>query len=301
VSRAQASHNPALAALGFGPEDRVVIVHADDVGMCGATVDAFMQLACGGLTSSGSVMVPCPWFPQVAARCAGRTDLDLGVHLTLTSEWDGYRWGPISSRDPATGMLDAEGYFHRNQDRWGAIDPRAVLRETTAQLDRALAAGIDVTHIDAHMCATLHDALSDDFAELGLARRIPALLTREAGWLRELGEPRIAAWERRGLPVFDHVVQLPLHEPATDPLDRAMRVFERLPAGLTYVIGHPAVDSPELRAIAHDWRARVADFVALGDPRLARHVCDLGIEVVGWRPFRDLMRMPTPAIAEPAR
>lgn len=301
MNGARPSHNPALAGLGFEPEDRVVIVHADDVGMCGASVDAFMQLADGGLTSAGSVMVPCPWFSEVAARCAGRAELDLGVHLTLTSEWDGYRWGPISSRDPATGMLDAEGCFHRHQDRWGAIDPRAVLRETTAQLDRAVAAGIDVTHIDTHMCATLRDALSDDYAELGLARRIPALLAREDGWVRELSEPRIAAWERRGLPVFDDVVQMPLHEPATDPLARAKRVFERLPAGLTYVIAHPAVDSPELRAIAHDWRARVADFEALGDPRLARHVRDLGIEVVGWRPFRDLMRAFAPVIADPAR
>jgi predicted glycoside hydrolase/deacetylase ChbG (UPF0249 family) len=301
VNGAHSHCNPALAALGFGPDDRVVVVHADDVGMCGATVDAFMQLADGGLTSAGSVMVPCPWFSEVAARCAGRTDLDLGVHLTLTSEWDGYRWGPISSRDPATGMLDVEGCFHRNQDAWGAIDPRAVLRETTAQLDRAVAAGIDVTHIDPHMCATLHGALSDDYAELGLARRIPALLTREDGWVRKLGEPRIAAWEQRGLAVFDDVVQMPLHEPATDPLARAKRVFERLPAGLTYVIAHPAVDSPELRAIARDWRARVADFEALADPRLARHVRDLGIEVVGWRPFRDLMRASAPVVAEPAR
>jgi chitin disaccharide deacetylase len=144
------TQNPALRALGFAAQDRVVIVHADDVGMCGATIDAFFELVADGLTSAGSVMVPCPWFPDVATRCRARTDLDLGVHLTLTSEWDGYRWGPISSRNPASGLLDEEGYFYRNQNQWGTIDTEAARCEITAQVDRAEAAGIDVTHVDTH-------------------------------------------------------------------------------------------------------------------------------------------------------
>jgi len=108
------THNTALRELGFSAADRVVIVHADDVGMCNATVNAFFELADYGVISSGSVMVPCPWFPAVAAACRGNADIDVGVHLTLTSEWDRYRWGPISTRDPASGLLDEEGYFYRN-------------------------------------------------------------------------------------------------------------------------------------------------------------------------------------------
>jgi chitin disaccharide deacetylase len=296
-----AGHNPALRELGFAPQDRVVVVHADDVGMCGATVDAFLELSDAGLTSSGSVMVPCPWFAQVAARCRGRSDIDIGVHLTLTSEWDGYRWGPISSRDPASGLLDEEGYFHRNQDRWVAVDRPSARREIEAQVDRALLAGIDVTHIDSHMCSVLHGGLAEDYVSLGLARGIPVLLSREAGWLAALSEAKIASWERRGATVFDHVQAMPLHQPATDWLGLAKRTFEQLPPGLSYLITHPAVDSPELRAIAGDWRQRVADFETFRDPALARHVRALGIEVVGWRPFRDLMRAPRPVMGGDAR
>jgi predicted glycoside hydrolase/deacetylase ChbG (UPF0249 family) len=284
------NHNPALRELGFAPQDRVVIVHADDVGMCGATVDAFIELAADGLTSSGSVMVPCPWFPEVAARCRGRNDLDVGVHLTLTSEWDGYRWGPISSRDPASGLLDEEGYFHRNQDRWLAIDHEAVRSEMEAQVERALAAGVDLTHLDSHMCSVLHGSTVDDYVRLGLSRRTPVLLTRDEGWVAALTESKIAAWEEQGLPIFDHVRCMPLDSPPTDWLDLAKRFFDELPAGLTYLITHPAMDTPELRAIAGDWRQRVADFETFRDPELARHVRTLGVEVVGWRPFRELMR-----------
>ena len=85
--------DPALRELGYSSRDRVVIIHADDVGMCGASVAAFAELADGGFVSSCAIMVPCPWFPAVAALCRGRPDLDVGVHLTLTSEWQGYRWG----------------------------------------------------------------------------------------------------------------------------------------------------------------------------------------------------------------
>src|SRR3954470_8351299 len=123
--------NPALRELGFSDGDRVVVVNADDVGMCGATVDAFFDLIDSGLASSGSAMVPCPWFPAVAARCRERAagSVDIGVHLTLTCEWDLYRWGPLSTRDPRSGLVDDEGYFFRNADLWTGLDPAAARTE----------------------------------------------------------------------------------------------------------------------------------------------------------------------------
>src|SRR5205085_9877813 len=124
--------------------------------MCQATLPAFSNLAEAGLVSSGSVMVPCPWFPEVADFCRRHPSVDIGVHLTLTSEWDGYRWGPISKCDRASGLIDDEGYLHRNQNAWTSIDRPAARAEIEAQVDRALAAGIDVTHVDTHMCACLH-------------------------------------------------------------------------------------------------------------------------------------------------
>ncbi len=286
----QRSGNRALRELGFGPRERVVVVHADDVGMCGSTVDAFLELADTGLVSSASLMAPCPWFAEAATRCRGRGDLDLGVHLTLTSEWPGYRWGPISTRDPASGLIDHEGCFHRSHSAWTTIDRPTARREIDAQFDRMVAAGIDVTHIDSHMFAVLHGALAEDYVELGLARRTPVLLTRGHAWLAALSRARLDELEDRGLPVFDLVRQVHIDAPGPDALALAKQAFERLPTGLSYLIIHPALDTPELRAITSSWGHRVADFETFRDPELARHVRGLGIEVIGWQPLRDLMR-----------
>lgn len=287
------SANPALRELGFAAADRVVVVHADDIGMCEATVDAFFDAAERGAISAGSAMVPCPWFPAVAARCRGRTDVDLGVHLTLTCEWDRYRWGPLSTRDPASGLLDAEGYFHRSQDPWPPDHPRlaaAAVAEMTAQVDRAQAAGLDLTHLDGHMFAMLHPALTAPYVELGLARGLPVLLTRQPQWVERLSAAALAGWEERGLPVFDHLREAPLSAPVADRPAWARRMFDELPTGLTYLITHPARDTPELRAIGADWPQRVADLETFGDPELASHLRRTGVEVIGWQPLRELLR-----------
>jgi predicted glycoside hydrolase/deacetylase ChbG (UPF0249 family) len=282
--------NPVLHKLGFAADDRVVLVHVDDVGMCGASVDAFLELAGGELRVSGSAMVPCAGFAEVAARCRDRDDVDIGVHLTLTSEWDGYRWGPITKCDRASGLIDDEGYLHRNQNAWKSIDRRAARAEMEAQVDRALAAGIDVTHVDTHMCACLHPCLADDYLALGRSRGVPVLVTRQPGWLAALSPARVERCERDGLPVFDDFRMLALDEPAVGGLERAKRAFEELAPGMTVVVAHPAADTPELRAIAPDWRQRVEDFEALRDPRLARHMSALGVELISWRALRELVR-----------
>lgn len=102
-----------LRELGFGPEDRVVIVHADDIGMCHSTLPAIDELMAFGLVTSASAMVPCPWFVGVVAWHRLNPRFDLGIHLTLTSEWEQYRWGPVSTRAEAGGLLDDHGFFHR--------------------------------------------------------------------------------------------------------------------------------------------------------------------------------------------
>lgn len=270
--------NPVLRKLGFAADDRVVLLQADDVGMCGASVDAFFALAGGELPVSGSAMVPCAAFAQVAAR----DDVAIGVHLTLTSEWDGHRWGPVSACDRASGLIDDEGCFHRNQDAWTSVDRAAARAEIEAQVDRALAAGIDVTHVDTHMCACLHPSIADDYLAVGRARGLPALVTRQPGWLAALSPARVERCERDGLPVFDDFRMVALDEPAAGGLERAKRAFEALGPGMTIVVAHPAADTPELRAIAPDWRQRVEDFEALRDPRLARHVRALGVRLIGW-------------------
>ena len=104
--------NPYLQQLGFQADDRVVVVHADDIGMCHATLPAIDELMAFGLVTSASAMVPCPWFLEAASWHRRNPQFDLGIHLTLTSEWQHYRWGPLSCRDEESGLVDDQGYFH---------------------------------------------------------------------------------------------------------------------------------------------------------------------------------------------
>src|SRR5512139_2214421 len=144
--------NPFLKKLGFSDADRAVIIHTDDIGMCHASLEAFKDLWEFGIITSAAVMVPCPWFPTVALLCRANPGIDMGVHATLNAEYASYRWGPLSTRDPDSGLLDADGHFHQwPQAVYDNARPEAVEEEVNAQIEVALAAGIDVTHVDSHM------------------------------------------------------------------------------------------------------------------------------------------------------
>jgi hypothetical protein len=128
------------------------------------------------------------------------------------------------------------------------------------------------------------------YVELGFSRGLPVLMTRQPQWVAKLSESAIASWERQGLPVFDHLREMPVNRPTTQRPDLVRRLFDELPPGLTYLITHPARDSPEIRAMAGDWRDRVADFGTLRDATLRAHLRRTGIHIIGWRPLRELMR-----------
>jgi chitin disaccharide deacetylase len=291
--------NPALRRLGFAADDRVAIIHADDIGMSQASVAAFADLAAFGLISSGAVMVPCGWFPAAADLSRANPGYDLGIHLTLTCEWDAYRWGPISTRDPESGLIDAEGYFYRSTAEAQAHGrPDAVARELAAQIERALAAGMRPTHIDTHM-GTVYSA---DFlpAYLDVARRyqLPPMFFRhdEAGW-RALGADADTAaqmtrlsrqLEDEGVPLVDHIFMMPLDAP-DDRIAQARRALEALQPGLTHFILHPSHDTPELRACSTSWPSRVADYQAFMSEQLRTELHTSGVQVIGYRALQELM------------
>ena len=128
-----------------------VVIHEDDVGMSHGANTAFVELSKLGTCSSGSVMVPCPWFPEAAEIAAADPSLDVGVHLTLTSEQKPYRWRPLTAPPRSAGLTDEHGYFWPDVPRARKAAPEAVEAELRAQIEMALAAGIDPTHFDAHM------------------------------------------------------------------------------------------------------------------------------------------------------
>lgn len=296
--------NPTLRKLGYGDNDRVVILHADDIGMCQATLTAYADLVDFGLITSAATMAPCSWFPALAAFCreyAGPGVLDIGVHLTLTCEWSAYRWGPISTRDVASGMIDDEGYFYRSsEDAQDHGDPGAVAVEIKTQVQRALEAGIDLTHIDTHMGTVMHPKYLASYIQTAMQHRLPAMLFRwDEAQLRDhgLSDEMIGAGLQavemltaQGVPLLDHIESMPLEVVAASRVEQAKARLGGLPSGLTHFLMHPAKDTPELRAITGDWPARAADYQAMMSDDLRAFIEREGIHVIGYRTLRDALR-----------
>ena len=300
--------NPVLRRLGLSSGDRAVIIHADDLGMCQATLLGLEELLEAGVVSSGAIMVPCPWFRAAARFAAEHPRADLGVHLTLTSEWKTYRWGPVSTSDPASGLLDGEGYFPATARAvQETADPAAVAREIEAQIARAAAAGIALTHADTHMGAVASARFMESYVNAALRHGLPPMLPRldEDGW-RTLsrdhaggsldGEAirRVMALttslEGRGVPLIDGLTGLPLSSDPACRLEEAKAALAGLKPGVTHFIIHPARDTPELRAITADWACRAADHATFASRELRQFIRDQGIHVIGYRKLQESMR-----------
>jgi chitin disaccharide deacetylase len=292
--------NPLLKKLGYSEADRLVILHTDDIGMCQASLQAFKDLWEFGTISSGAVMVPCPWFPATAEFCRDNPDVDMGVHATLNAEWESYRWGPVSTRNPESGLLDKDGYFHQ----WHPAvhenaTPEAVAVEVNLQVEKALAAGIDVTHLDTHMGTIMHPKFVQSYLNAGVGRLIPNMLPRASAQGFEMVgvddtamaaiAPILQQLEVQGLPMLDGLACLPLDH-ADDHIGFAKKLLDEIPVGITHCILHPSIDTPELRAIAPDWRARVANYQAFMSQEMKDYLKNSGIQVIGYRALCNSLR-----------
>ena len=268
--------------LGFDADDRVVIVSCDDLGMCHATNVATWEALRDGAGTSAGLMVPCPWARDAAGSYRGE---DVGVHLTLNSEWERYRWGPITH---APSLLDGDGGFPRTiEDLWDHADLDEVRRELRAQVERAILWGFDVSHLDDHMgVLQQRPEFFDVLLDLAVEFRLPLRLLGQSSE-RVVGFPfrRLAAEE--GILSPDHLV-VNRGEPARATFDR---LVGELRPGVTELFVHPAVDTPELRAATPDWAARVDDHALVTAADGLRAALDAaGAKRIGYRALRDLQR-----------
>lgn len=293
---------PSLAErLGFAAGERVLVLHADDVGMCHAANEGAFEAMERGAVTCGSLMVPCPWFPAAAERArANPGAYDLGVHLTLNAEWPHYRWGPVAGRRAVPSLVDSEGYLPRTSlEVAQRAKPAEVEIELRAQIEMALAAGVDVTHLDAHMGTAFYPPFVEIYAKLAREFRIPAMAVR----------PDADALARAGLagaePMIRRVVDLlaDTGQPILDWIDADSLGFEpgagdahtrgrlgRLAPGVTYFITHPARDGEELRAIGPDHHARSFEHRFYGSEQGRAALAAAGVRTVGMRAIRDLQK-----------
>jgi predicted glycoside hydrolase/deacetylase ChbG (UPF0249 family) len=268
--------------LGYAPDDRLLIINCDDLGVCHAANVAVYESLRSGLATSATLMVPCPWARAAAASYLGE---DVGVHLTLNAEYDLYRWGPITQ---SPSLLDGDGGFPRTvADVWDHADLDEVRRECRAQIERAILWGFDVSHLDSHMgTLQLKPEFFDVYLEMAVDFGLPLRLSG-ASTEPLVGFPfrRLAAEE--GVVFPDHFV---LVSGVGSRRTIEKRVFDLRP-GVTEMYVHPAADTPELRALAPDWANRVDDHHLVNhDTGLRTMIERSGVKLIGFRELRALQR-----------
>src|SRR5215470_4999524 len=180
MAKRQAEAPSLVERLGYPRDAKLLIVHADDLGMAHSVDAATIKAFESGLVNSGSIMVPCPWLSEIAAYARANPQADLGLHLTLTSEWTNLRWGPVSPGDRVSSLLDKDGYFYLTEvDAAAHADPKQVEMEIMAQIEKARALGIQPTHLDSHM-GTLYQnkALFEVFLRVARNQKLPVRVAK---------------------------------------------------------------------------------------------------------------------------
>jgi hypothetical protein len=279
---------------------RLVVIHGDDVAMTHGANAAFAELSTIGTCSAGSVMVPCPWFPEVAEMAATNGTFDVGVHLTLTSEKQPYRWRPLTTPPRSAGLTDELGYFWADVPsvRRSAV-PEAVETELRAQIDTALAAGIDVTHLDAHMGAVNMPEFVDIYLRLGRDYKVPILLVRDIVrfYPTQYSEPlardryNAAVTEARadGFPICELISETPWHR-ESDLETTYHEIFRSVPYGLSFFAFH--FNTPgDFEVVEPEYaRIRTEEYALFKTPKISEWLREYSLETVGFRDIRSSLR-----------
>ncbi|GLX02055.1 polysaccharide deacetylase family protein [Microtetraspora sp. NBRC 16547] len=290
--------------LGARAEDRLLIVNADDYGMCQAANTGITSLLAAGAISSATVMTPCPWAPD-AVRTAAAGGYDVGVHLTFTSEWKGYRWGPVTRDRAVSSLVDEAGYFPADsrtvEER---ADPDEVHAEITNQIRRAVVLGLDPSHADNHMGSLYGLETGRDFldvvfkvcAEHGLPFRLPRTLDGMGlpPELEPVAQARAETADAAGVVILDRLWTLPFElaegETYDDVREGMAGLIRALRPGVTEIYIHPFEETGELRQIMPHHAKRAMELRLFTDPEIRRVIAEEGVTLIGWSDLRALQR-----------
>ena len=289
-----------IEKMGFEATDKVVIFHIDYMGFSHASNVASFECLDFGIASCGAIITPAPWFLEVASIYKNNPKYDLGVHLTLTCEYELYRWRALSSTDPKTGLLDSENSLWRtSEEAITNVTPEAAEIELRSQIQLALDNGINLTHVDPHMGTIVHPKFIRSYLNLAKEFQIPGLfpkVNREIMIARGLKdyikifEKILSIIDSWGFPLIDHII-IDTGGEQPDKIDYYCKLIREIEPGLTHFLFHPAKLSSELNAIAPDsavWRDQ--DYKAFTDKRIKECVEELDLKVIGYRELRDLIR-----------
>lgn len=268
--------------LGHGAQDRLLILNCDDLGSSHSANLAIDNSIRNGIATSATLMVPCPWAREAVDMCG---DLDIGIHLTLTCEYPGYRWRALTG---AKSLHDADGFMPRTAaDVWQNAKIEDVEAECCAQIEQAKSWGIDITHLDAHMgTMQLVPTYYAIYLKLAVEHRLPLRMAGVAAE-KHLGFPCRAPAREAGVFFPDDFI-FQWGEAAETLLPRYV---QKLRPGVGEFILHPVADGPELRGYDKtEADIRVGDYAAAKNNALRDQIAAQGIELISFRPLRDAMR-----------
>jgi len=276
--------------FGYAPEAKLLIIHADDLGMCHSVNEATFHALEKQAISSASIMAPCPGFREAAQHAAGNPQWDLGVHLTLTSEFVSYRWRGVLERTLGATLLDDSGYFYSRapQDRWNKEEVRT---ELMGQVRATMDASIDPTHVDNHMLSLLGNAeLARIYTEVARQHGLPFLMA--ASW----AYPFPALLQQNDI-IMNRIFSARPGLPEEHWMDYYLEIVRAIRPGLNQLTVHLGYDSAELRRITGStglwdaaWRQRDYDVITSDEFRSA--LMENNVLMVSWRQLTDSMKAP---------
>ena len=277
--------------LGYPEDAKLLIIHADDLGVTHSENRASIHSLEAGPVNSASIMVPCPWFPEIAAYARKNKSADLGLHLTLNSEWKNYKWGPVSSLSEVPSLVNKNGYFYGLVDSLAKVGSASEVEiELRNQVRKAYQFGIDVTHLDAHMGAAVSTPdYTAAYMKIAAEFKLPALLDAR---IYQMDHPQIKSLLNDNTVVIDQIYTALPSDFEKGMAQYYTSVFRSVQPGLNCLLIHLAYDDEEMKAVTvehPEWGAawRQADFDFFNSPECERILEEENIILVSWRSLRD--------------
>ncbi len=278
--------------LGFNKNDKILIVNGDDVGMSHASNAATIDGMEHGLITSGSIMVPCPWFLEIADYAVTHPEADFGLHLVQTSEWKHYKWGPVASKSEVPGLVDPQGYLWPDVERvYKNSTPEQAYIEARAQIQKALAAGIDVTHLDSHMgTMQYNEQYFQMYRRLAKEFDLPIRMASQDQLVAGGGGHQRGQLDEDGIIYPDYLIH-DMRKPGESVEAYWPRILSELKPGVTELYIHAALAGEEMQHITGSWQMRATEHrLFTTDEGIRRLLESQGIKRIGYRRLRELQR-----------
>ena len=289
---AQAPRRSLAERLGFKATDKILIVNCDDVGNSHAANTAVIDGMENGLITSATIMVPCPWVPEIFAYAKAHAEKDFGLHLTHTAEWKGYKWGPVASKSEVRGLVDAQGYLYPDiLSVYKNATPEQAYIEAKAQIQKALDAGVDVTHLDSHMGALqFSEPFFQIYRRLANEFNLPIRMGSQETLAAAGGAHQRGQLDADGVVYTDYLIHGE-RQKGEEITAYWKRMLSNLKTGVTELYIHAAAEGEEIKHITNSWRDRAEEYrLFTRDPEIKKMLEAQGVKLIGWRPLRELQR-----------